>query len=345
MKQKKTTKGTKRTIFIYILILVAFYVGIYIVPQVSDIFVETYSAEYGVLQVKDETTCLFVRDEKVYTADNSGSVERVISRGSLMRSGARIVNVGDEGYYSDMKGIVSYYYDGLEQIYTPENIDSIRSSTLKNIQESETSQVVTAPKESAAAGDVIFKIVDNQQWYLLCWIDRKQIEKYTEGAKITVDFLDGEDGKESTQIEMRISRLVPQGSETLVVLSCNRHYGDFDQYRIRECALITSNTSGILLETSSIVEEEGQKGVYVVDKLGRYNFTPIRILDQDGDVTVAEKNYFYNAEGYSVATVKNYDEILRPQAEEESAEEKGDAEAGAVDAEDDKDSAGDGKEE
>ena len=53
----------------------------------------------------------------------------------------------------------------------------------------------------------------------------------------------------------------------------------------------------------------------MVDKLGNYNFTPIRILDQDGDITVVEKNYFYNAEGIAVETVQNYFEILRPEAE------------------------------
>ena len=68
------------------------------------------------------------------------------------------------------------------------------------------------------------------------------------------------------------------------------------------------------------MEEDGQKGVYVVDKLGNYHFTPIRILDQDSSVTVAEKNYFYDQEGKAVETVSNYDEILRPGAKAEENE-------------------------
>ena len=114
---------------------------------------------------------------------------------------------------------------------------------------------------------------------------------------------------------------------TRVILSCNRYYRDFDRYRIRRCALITANTSGILLETDSIVEEDGQKGVYVVDKLGNYNFTPVRILDQNGNVTVVEKNYFYDAEGKTTETVSNYDEILRPEAEKDAGKAEKDAEA------------------
>jgi len=86
--------------------------------------------------------------------------------------------------------------------------------------------------------------------------------------------------------------------------------------------LIASNTSGIMLETDSIVEEDGRKGVYVVDKLGNYIFTPVQILDQEGNVTVVEKNYFYDAEGRAVETVQNYMEILRPQEDEETSDEK-----------------------
>ena len=66
-----------------------------------------------------------------------------------------------------------------------------------------------------------------------------------------------------------------------------------------------------MLETSSIAEEDGTKGVYVKDKFGNYNFTPISILAQDGEVTAVEKNYFYDSEGKTVSTVKNYDEILK----------------------------------
>ena len=320
MKAKKTTKGTKRTIFIYLLALVLLYVVIYVVPQVSDIFVETYTAEYGTLQVTDEATCLFVRNEKVYSAKSGGSVERVVKAGRLMRSGANIVNVGNLAYHSDMKGIVSYYHDGLENLYTPENLTGITSEALSK-EKQESNPVMKAVSGEAASGDVVFKIVDNQKWYLLCWLKKDTAAKYSEGRNIVVDFQDGKEGSESTQLKMHIDSMTVQGDETLMVMSCNRHYEDFDQYRMKKCTLIASSVSGIFLETDSIVEEEGQKGVYVVDKLGNYNFTPVRILGQDGDVTVVEKNYFYDAEGYAVSTVQNYYTILRPEPEEAESEE------------------------
>lgn len=318
MGKKKTTKGTKRTVVIYLLILAVLFVAIYVVPQVSDIFVETYSAEYGTLQIKEESKCLFVRTEKTYTTPAAGTVNRVISRGKLMRSGARIMDVGPTAYYSDVRGIVSYYYDGLEEAYTPETMENLGSTTLSRIQESTENKVQEAPKDTAAAGDVIFKIVDNRQWYLVCWVGSETADRYVEGSVVTVDFADGTGSRESTCIKMDIFQVKPQGGQTRVILSCDRYYGDYDRYRVKNCVLITSNISGILLETDSIVEEDGQKGVYVVDKLGNYSFTPVRVLNQDGNVTVVEKNYFYDAEGKMIETVSNYDEILRPEAESEA---------------------------
>ncbi len=319
MSKKRTTKGTKRTIVIYLIIIALLYGIIYIVPQVSDIFVETYTAEYDTLQVTDETTCLFIRNEKVYTAGAGGSVNREVKEGRMMRAGAHIADVGNTAYYSDMKGIVSYDYDGLETVYTPDSLDKLTASALDQVKES---AMLEMSSKEAAAGDAIFKIADNQKWYLACWIDKADAEKYDEGGSVLVDFKDGVGKTKSTQISMAVQSKTEQGGLVRMILSCNRHYEDFSEYRIKECTLIASSTSGIFLETDSIVEEDGQKGVYVVDKLGNYNFTPIKILDQEGDITVVEKNYFYDAKGVAVETVQNYFEILRPDVKATQGEEK-----------------------
>ena len=78
-------------VLIYLLLCLALYVCIYIVPKVSDIFVETYVAEYGSLQIGEESEALFVRNERLYTADGGGATDRVISGGSLMRKGSRLL--------------------------------------------------------------------------------------------------------------------------------------------------------------------------------------------------------------------------------------------------------------
>lgn len=317
MKKKKMTKGTKRTILIYLLILVVFYIVIYVVPQVSDVFLDTYIAEYGTLEVKEETTCLFVRDEKVFTAGYSGKVKKLAEEGELIKKGASVVEVGSHGITAERKGIVSYYSDGLEATYTIGSLDTLTVDVLNKIEDGEDTQVRELSNGSIESGNPVFKISDNQKWYLVFWLKEESAEKYVTGNNVTVDFLDGDEEEEGTRIRAHVESVTKQEDLTRVILSCNLYYEDFAKYRVKECSIISSSSTGILLQTSSIVEEGGQKGVYVVDKIGNYNFTPVRILGSDGETTVVEKNYFYDADGYPVYTVESYNEILKQNTEKE----------------------------
>ena len=115
----------------YAVVFVILYVIIYVVPRVSGIFLETYTAEYGTLEVSQESSYMAVRDEKLYVSDNGGAVSRAAAQGRLMRKNSHIVDVGGVKHYSQQKGIVSYYYDGLEGVYTPENMQTITEADLE----------------------------------------------------------------------------------------------------------------------------------------------------------------------------------------------------------------------
>lgn len=297
----------KLMILAYVVIFVILYAVIYIVPRVSDIFLKTYTAEYGLLEVSASSSFVAVRDERVYTADNGGTVSRVVSQGALMRRNSHIVDIGGTKYYSQKKGIVSYNYDGLETVYTPENMQSITEDTLKKLKEnSEEYKVKKCQGKSVETGAPIFKIVDNKEWYLVCWLGADEAQGYEAGKLITVEFSDGQ------QIKMNILQTNPQGENTQLILSCNRYYEKFDRIRTGTCRLIKSGRNGIILDTDSIVEEDGQQGVYVMSKqLEKSSFVPVKVLLTDGDKTVVEKNYFVNEEGEKVLTVENYDEIVK----------------------------------
>ena len=105
-----------------------------------------------------------------------------------------------------------------------------------------------------------------------------------------------------------------------LILSCNRYYEKFDRIRTGTCRLIKASRNGIILDTDSIVEEDGQQGVYVMSKqLEKSSFVPVKVLLTDGDKTVVEKNYFVNEEGEKVLTVENYDEIVKEYGEPETS--------------------------
>jgi len=306
MKTKKKTK-TKIWAALLILLFIALYIYIYVVPKVTDAFTETYSAEYGTLEIGEECEFLIVRDERVHTSDESGQVDRVVKAGELMRKNSRIVTVGSNAYYSQVRGIISYYYDGLEDVYKPDDMANIEISALdtKNEAGEEKNPVKECVTGSASSGDPVFKVVDNKSWYLICWMDPKKAEDFVAGRIVNVRFSDG------ALLEMKVHSAAQQNRKFQIILSCDRYYEEFDRIRTGTCTLIKSSKNGLLLETDSIVEVDGQKGVYVVNKLGSVHFVPVSILASDGKTTAVEKNQYFDSEGDVVYTVETYDQILR----------------------------------
>ena len=317
---KTKNNRLKLMLLAYAVVFVILYVIIYVVPRVSGIFLETYTAEYGTLEVSQESSDMAVRDEKLYVSDNGGAVSRAAAQGRLMRKNSHIVDVGGVKHYSQQKGIVSYYYDGLEGVYTPENMQTITEADLElTDEEKQTYAVRECSQGTVESGSPIFKIVDNKEWYLVCWLSAAEAEDIEAGRSITVEFDDGK------QLKMKVMQVNPQGQNRQLILSCNRYYEKFDSIRSGTCRLIKSSKSGIIVDSDSIVEEDGQKGVYVMSKqLDEASFVPVKVLLSHGDKTVVEKNYFINVEGQKVSTVENYDEILKkpPTAEEAEGSEK-----------------------
>lgn len=303
MKTKKNRK--KILILAYATAFIILLVIIYVVPRVLNIFVETYTAQYGVLEQSTESRYVAVRDENLYTADNSGQVTRAVSQGALMRRNAHIADVGGISYYSQERGVISYYYDGLERVYTPQNMQSITESDSKTDKE-ENYQLKKCAEGNAEGGSPIFKVVDNTAWYIVCWVDADEADSWAIGKEVTVEF------EGSDQVKMEVYQCNSQGEKTQLILSCNRYYEKFDRIRMGECRIIKSSRSGIIIETDSITEEDGVTGVYVVSKkLDKTSFVPVKILLTSGDETVVEKNYFVNEDGEKVSTIENYDEILK----------------------------------
>lgn len=304
MKKIRKKLQSKSAVILFFIVFAVLYTIIYIVPKVTDIFVQTYTAEYGTLEMSIDSKCIIIRDEQVYKASVGGSVDRKIEAGELIRKDSLVATVGGREQYTDRRGIVSYYYDGYENKINSEKLSEIKENFFNEFSEGQ-NQEKEAVSDTAEAGDVIFKIVDNKRWFLMCWLDEEDGQKFEEGRAVKASFDDND------PVDMKVYSNTKQGSKYQLILSCNNSYKDFDRYRIKECKLITSSYSGIILETDSIVEKDGVKGVYVVNKLGNSVFTPVSVLLSTGGKTVVEKNYYYDSEGKYVETVESYDEILK----------------------------------
>lgn len=304
MKKQKMKLTTKKGIIVFVLLFIALYIIIYIVPTVFDIFKQTYIAEYGTLEVKEDVKCVFVRDEAVYKASSGGAVERTAERGDLLRGGNAVVTAAGKVYTAEFSGVVSYYYDGYESKLSSETMGELTKDFMSEYEKTQ-SGVTEMASGTVESGQPLFKLIDSGQWYLVCWMSPEKSEIFKEGREVIVQ------SKEGKEVSMTVRSIKEQGEDVQIILTCNRSYGDFDKYRIQNCTIIASRHSGILLKDDSIVEEDGQKGVYVVDKFGGENFVPVHILSSQDGKTVVEKNFFHDAEGNRIETIQTYSEVVK----------------------------------
>ena len=320
------SKIKKKPILLFLIVLVALYIIIYIVPKVTGALKSSYTVEYGELQTYDKTDGYFVRNEKVYFARSGGSENRYMSEGKLVRKGTTVMalegssdaseeskfqsirdgigsdKVKTDSFVTEDEGIVTYYADGHESEFTPDNMAKKSYSSYRELKNDD---LVKLARSSVAKGDPVFKIVDRSGWYIVCYIPNDHGSRYKEGYKVSI-VLDG-----STDLVGRISQKKTESGKVKLMIRTDYYYKKFATQRVAEVKLITSDAMGLVIYNSSITRKDGHEGVYVKQKTGHYEFTRINVISTDGKKSVITKSYFYGSKGNSIPSVKSYDEVLR----------------------------------
>ena len=337
--------GKVRTpiIAIFIVLIVILAVVIYVIPGVTGMLVETYTAEYGDLSIYDDTRCYFIRNETVYGANSGGGLNRIVSEGDLIRPftavvevsgdapadspykltdikdklGATIVKVKD--YKIETGGIVSFYVDGYENELTLDKAEMLGKSTLSGVHQADVVDVGNTVRE----GYPVFKIVDNNGWGIIAFINKAHLDDYPEGSSVDVTFFDGvEAGKDEfpdlskvdplgNRVEMIVERATVEGDYGKLILKSTRYFSGVGQYREAACRIVSQDVRGLLIENDSIIEKDGLQGVYVKDKVGNYYFVPVLIFGSNDTTTVIADTYYYNQDGEYIRTVSPFEDIVR----------------------------------
>ena len=186
---KKTSLKTKKGLIAFLALFILLYVIIYVVPKVSDIFTQTYIAQYGTLEVSRKEEAVVVRSEEVYKASAGGSLQRKTQGGQLLRAGNAAVTVAGSDQAVSGRGIVSYYYDGYESRITPDNMESLSESIISEFKEGE--GVKDTASGTVEAGSVVFKLIDPSKWYLVFWSETDDAQVFSQGDSVLADMGDG----------------------------------------------------------------------------------------------------------------------------------------------------------
>lgn len=336
-------KKKKRTLIAFAFIILLLYAVIGIVPSLTGALTGTELVEYGNLQISDDATCYIIRDETIYTAAQTGDMDPYIEEGTQIKKGTDLfaftpteepaageslpeeeaaengdsangdgtdsyldlvsgvqVNIAeDQGFVSQRKGVVSYHVDGYEDYFAFSNLLSISRADTEAL-EIESRDI---KRKSCSAGEPIYKICNNSEWYILFWVDQEAIARYEVDRKVTAR-LNGE------SIPATVISIQEDESGWQVILQTNRYYSGFAKERVIDGTIINTDISGLLVSNHCLTKKDGVIGVYVRTKTGDYHFTPVEVKVSNGEQTVLTEGQFTDSEGNLVNTVKIYDEVL-----------------------------------
>jgi putative membrane fusion protein len=294
--------------------------------------------EYGNLAISDEVTAYIVRDETVYMAARTGEIRYYVGEGVKVRKdvilldivgGSRpapaettaeakaeasemadlVSRIGENGVVLERNtaqesGVVSYYIDGYESLFSFENISALTRETAAGAA----GPVVNVTRHDGAVtrGEPIYKLLDNTQWYTVFWFDKNSgaIVNYRSGETVTVRMPGGE-------VVGRIEDVVDQGDAWMVVLGFDRHYEGMARLRRAEATVVVADYRGLLVDNGSIVSRDGTVGVYAKQRSGDFEFVPVNVVRSDGARSIVSMSSFTDSEGKRVGTVNIYEEILR----------------------------------
>lgn len=325
--KKKLTKKTKKAICIYLAALLILYVVIEILPRVTDIFETTQILEPGNIKLSYETTGYFIKDESIGIASETGSIEYLVEEGAAIKKDHPLVSVeadpkagdktprfgdyterlkGYKGLYKEynapISGVYSLTIDGYEDYLTPDMMEKVQKDTVKKLSFNN----AELERKSVIKGEPIYKVTWDDYWYILCWVDKETAETYSEGKSVILELPEG-----NVEAEVQTIKKEEYGKEYRVIFYLNVFYEALAESRAEKINIVTSDNEGLIIDNKCIIEKNGYKGVYVVDKNGDYNFTRIKVIAYDDKHSVIDDVTFYDEEGYQVYTVDVYDEVLK----------------------------------
>ncbi len=197
-------------------------------------------------------------------------------------------------------GILTYKLDGYESFITIDNLYNINYEEISKVDINATSII----KENTSQDGTLFKIVDNATYYLVAIIPNEEVETYKNVQKITVEI-----GAEKLSGE--VYDVFTDDQKAVVAIRMNEVFDGFYNQRWVDANVIRENYRGLKVYVDSIVNIEGQLGVYVVENDRRLKFVPIKILGYDDENAIIYNSQFYDIDQGLVRSIKTNQEVVR----------------------------------
>ncbi len=226
---------------------------VYALSSTNNIFEEIKTAtteDESFLTEGKKEDLLNIMDEFSYAYSDSSFYESYSFRDDLnikiiedlaKKTKKKKMQKGMSAYYAYQAGIVLYETDGMEQL-TKESFSADDIRGVNYVKD------VLKDREQVNAGDNVYKIITDENWYLVAIIDDKLL-KDLEGQSYVDLRIDTDNHLFEVPFEIR-----KENGNTFIVLSMNSGVIRYAKQRYLDIDIIVNNTKGFKVPKSSIDE-------------------------------------------------------------------------------------------
>lgn len=186
-----------------------------------------------------------------------------------------------DGWKTELKadgdGIVSFYFDGFEDILKPSNIDSLTLKDITTVMNSSTTSV-----QSDSNIQPIYRLISGN-WYCIFVIENAPSYYYAKDQQFDITF-EGYYDKPFTGKVVSVRKL--DDNNTIFAVQMNEAIGSLISIRNIN-ASFKANYSGYTVPVSAINKKDDTTGIYI--KSGDDNvFVPVEIIMEDNDNAIVK---------------------------------------------------------
>ena len=214
------------------------------------------------------------------------------------------LNSGAEYVKAPMSGLVSYRVDGLEEILTPSNFETLSKEYLENL-DLKTGKIVATNEECG-------KVIDNFTCYIATIASSEKAKAAQIGDDVKVRLSNNE------EVSAEISNIIKEDDgDIIIILKLDKQVEELTNYRKITFDLIWWSASGLKVPNQAIIEVDGLN--YVVrNRAGYLNKILVKVKKKGEKYSIVEsysneelkKIGFTNKEINSYRKISLYDEIL-----------------------------------
>lgn len=198
---------------------------------------------------------------------------------------------------SPTSGIVSYNYDGYEDIFTIENIENISAKDIENIGNNYKN--INVQDEYIKESDIIARIIESNYSYIAISIEEDIFEE-NQNVEMVLD---------KNNIQGCVEKIYKNDGSNIIIFKISNQNVEIYDTRAAEFDIIYKQIEGLKIPKQAVEKLNDKKGVYVLNQeTKKVEFIELKsILYEDDDFIFID---YYKNQKEGIKTVDIYDEII-----------------------------------